>query len=155
MHHIGTIRNRHWAALTAAVLLAVAPSAPAASTEAPVTLRSLLEEMASPDAVARFPQPIYQSLQASSYNRASTHRNQPNQGTSGWFADSDGTGFIRTETMNGKTEWVIMEHSGPGCLTKIWTPFFYSDFNNRVGPKLRIYLDGSDSPVLDESEPSR
>ena len=151
MHHIGTIRNRHWAALTAAVLLAVAPSAPAASTEAPVTLRSLLEEMASPDAVARFPQPIYQSLQASSYNRASTHRNQPNQGTSGWFADSDGTGFIRTETMNGKTEWVIMEHSGPGCLTKIWTPFFYSDFNNRVGPKLRIYLDGSDSPVLDES----
>ena len=33
----------------------------------------------------------------------------------------------------------------------MWTPFFYYDFNNRVGPNLRIYLDGSASPVLDES----
>jgi hypothetical protein len=44
-----------------------------------------------------------------------------------------------------------MEHDGPGCITKIWTPFFYYDFNNRVGPNVRIYLDGSATPVIDES----
>ena len=146
-----TVRNWHWSALVVAALLAAQHHAQADSAGVSVTLRSLLEEMTAPDAVARFPQPNYQCLQASSYNRASTNRNQPNQDTTGWFADSDGTGFIRTETNNGNREWVLMEHTGPGCITKMWTPFFYYDFNNRVGPNLRIYLDGSDSPVLDES----
>ena len=36
----------------------------------------------------------YTQQQASSYNRASKAKGQP-----GWFADSDGTGFIRTEMM--------------------------------------------------------
>jgi len=116
-----------------------------------VTLSSLLKEMTDPAAVARFPSPQYQCLQASSYNRASTNRNQPDQGTTGWFADSDGLGFIRTETKDGNTEWVLMEHTGPGCITKIWTPFFYYDFNDRVGPNVRVYLDGADEPVIDES----
>jgi hypothetical protein len=116
-----------------------------------ITLKSLLTEMTDPAAVARFPEPEYQCLQATSYNRASTNRNQPDQTVTGWFADSDGLGFIRTETNNGKTEWVIMEHNGPGCITKMWTPFFYYDFNERVGPNVHIYLDGSDTPVLDES----
>ncbi len=130
------------------VLLQVLPFVASAQT---VTLRSLLAEMTHPEALVRFPEPRYQSLQASSYNRASTNRNQPNQDTSGWFADSDGVGYIRTEMHQGKQEWVLMEHQGPGCITKIWTPFFYYDFNERVGPNLRIYLDGSDQPVLDES----
>src|SRR5665213_284031 len=116
-----------------------------------ITLKSLLAEMTDPAAVARFPEPEYQSLQATSYNRASTNRNQPDQTVTGWFADSDGTGFIRTETNHGQQEWVIMEHTGPGCITKMWTPFFYYDFNERVGPNVRIYLDGSDTPVIDES----
>ena len=116
-----------------------------------ITLASLLAEMTDPAAVARWPQPLYQSLQASSYNRASTHRDQPDQTATGWFADSDGIGFLRTEVRDGQTEWVILEHDGPGCLTKFWTPFFYYDFQNRVGPNVRIYLDGADTPVIDES----
>lgn len=43
-----------------------------------------------------------------------------------------------------------MEHQGPGCITKLWTPFFYYDFSDRKGPNIRIYLDGSDKPVVDE-----
>jgi len=117
----------------------------------PITLKSLLAEMADPAAVARYPASDYQCLQASSYNRGSTHRDQTDRGTSGWFADSDGVGFIRTEMKNGKPEWVLMEHDGPGCITKLWTPFFYYDFNNRVGPNLRIYLDGAETPIIDES----
>lgn len=66
-----------------------------------VSLRSLLREMTGPDAVARLPQAAPESLQASSHNRASTRRKQPEQDTRGWFADSDGTGFIRTEANNG------------------------------------------------------
>ena len=111
-----------------------------------ITLNSLLAEMCDRDRLARFPNPPYESLQASSYNRESVHRDKP-----GWFADSDGTGYIREETVNGKREYVMMEHTGPGCITKIWTPFFYYDFNNRVGPIVRIYLDGSPTPAFDES----
>ncbi|MCK6475586.1 MAG: hypothetical protein L6Q35_02005, partial [Phycisphaerales bacterium] len=111
-----------------------------------VTLESLLEEMADGDALARLPSPWYDSLQASSYNRESTHRDAP-----GWFADSDGTGFIRQEKRpDGTDEWVLMEHEGPGCITRIWTPFFYYDFADRTGPNIRIYLDGSAQPVIDE-----
>jgi hypothetical protein len=113
---------------------------------APITLDSLIEEMGNQDRLATFPNPTYQSLQASSYNRESVSRDKP-----GWFADSDGTGYIREETINGKREYVMMEHTGPGCITKIWTPFFYYDFNNRVGPNVRIYLDGSTTPTFDES----
>ena len=111
-----------------------------------ITFNSLLAEMCDRDRLARFPNPPYESLQASSYNRESVRRDLP-----GWFADSDGTGYIREETINGKREFVIMEHTGPGCITKIWTPFFYYDFNNRVGPNVRIYLDGSKTQTFDES----
>ncbi|MFO0829133.1 MAG: glycoside hydrolase family 172 protein [Phycisphaerales bacterium] len=118
-----------------------------ASTSSPsVTFTGLLSEMTDRDALARLPVPEYRCLQASSYNRASVARDQP-----GWFADSDGEGFVRVERIGGADEWVLMEHAGPGCITKMWTPFFYRDFNERVGPHVRIYLDGSDTPVIDES----
>ena len=138
-------RSRAMSATACAVLLAAGVRVMAQAQL--VTLPALLSEMTDRDAVARFPQPSYQCLQASSYNRASTNRNQPNQDTTGWFADSDGLGFIRTEQIKGKTEWVIMEHQGPGCLTKLWTPFFYYGFDDRKGPNIRIYLDGETTPV--------
>jgi hypothetical protein len=119
----------------------------------PITLNSLLQEMADRDALARFPSPAYTQRQGSTYNRVSTQRDQTDQTFSGWFADSDGVGFIRTENTNasGATEYVIMEHQGPGAITKLWTPFFYHDFNNRTGPNIRIYLNGSRTPVIDEN----
>ena len=117
---------------------------------APITLASLLAELTDPAALARWPAPEYRTLQASSYHRASTHRDQPDQSDRGWFADSDGTGFVRTERVNGHEEFVLMEHDGPGALTRLWTPFFYYDFGERVGPNVRIYLDGASEPVIDE-----
>ena len=113
---------------------------------AAVTFETLLREMTDPDRPARFPETEYLSLQASSYNRASVAPDRP-----GWFADSDGIGYIREEFKDGKKEYVIMEHDGPGCLTRLWTPFFYYDFNNRIGPKVRIYLDGNKEPVTEEN----
>ena len=139
--------QRH--ALFAAVVVLILETSPGAadlSITKDITLETLLEEMVDRDGPARFPRPRYRSLQASSYNRASVHRDKP-----GWFADSDGLGFIRTETVGGQTEWVVMEHDGPGCVTRIWTPFFYYNFNERVGPNVRIYLDGAAEPVIEES----
>jgi len=112
-----------------------------------ITLESLLCEMADRDRLAQFPTPEYESLQYSSYNRNSV----PSPGSPGWFADSDGTQCIRTEFINGQKEWVIMEHDGPGCITTLWTPFFYYGYSNRVGPHIKVYLDGSDTPVIDET----
>lgn len=109
-----------------------------------VTFGSLLDEMSDPSTLARWPSPVYRSLQATSYNRESVKRGQP-----GWFADSDGVGYIREEKVGGETTYVLMEHTGPGCITKMWTPFFYYDFNDRVGPNVRIELDGK--VVFDES----
>lgn len=79
-----------------------------------VTLESLLMEMADPFAVTRLPEPPYRSQQSSSYNRESVRRGEP-----GWFADADGTGYLREEVRNGRTEWVILEHEGPGVITKM------------------------------------
>ena len=110
-----------------------------------ITLETLLHEMTDPAALARFPEMEYQSLQASSYNRESVSPDQP-----GWFADSDGVAWIRDEMINGRKEYVVMEHNGPGCITRMWTPFFYYNFDNRKGPDVRIYLDGNPKPVIDE-----
>lgn len=111
-----------------------------------VTFESLLREMVSRDGTASFPSPGYRCLQASSYNRDS----KPPRGSDGWFADSDGVGYIRMERNSHGKEWVIMEHRGPGCIVKLWTPFFYYDLNEHRGPKLRIYLDDSNEPVIEE-----
>ncbi|MFM1943159.1 MAG: hypothetical protein RI897_2141 [Verrucomicrobiota bacterium] len=134
------------------LLLTTAPCISAESTNAPViSLSSLLSEMSNPASLARFPSPPYQQLQASSYNRKSVSRDQPEQDASGWFADSDGVSWIREEQHDGRNEYVIMEHAGPGCLTRIWTPYFYYDFNNRTGPRIRIYLDNSPTPAINEN----
>ncbi len=95
----------------------------------------------------------YRQLQASTYNRSSVARDQPDQTFGGWFGDGDGGFYIRTENTNssGATEYVVMDYTGPGAITKLWTPFFYQDFNNRTGPKIRIYLNGSNIPVIDEN----
>ena len=112
--------------------------------ERTVGLVSLLDEMSGYERLTRTSGYDYRSLQSSSYNRRSVSPD-----SAGWFADSDGLGFIRTEEIEGKTEWVIMEHDGPGCITRIWTPFFYYDFNDRTGPNIRFYLDGNPKPAID------
>ncbi len=111
-----------------------------------ITIETLLDEMVDREAMVRYPDPYYQCKQSSSYNRASVTPDDYN----GWFADSDGTQCIRTEQIGGQTEWVLMEHDGPGCVTHAWTPYFYYSLNNHIGPKFKIYLDGATEPVIME-----
>ncbi len=140
MHAAGRIAVSFASALLAHVAHAGPPGDVAA-----VTFRSLLSEMSDPGVVARWPSPAYRQMQASSYNRASTKRGEPN-----WFADSDGLGFLRVEEREGRKEWVAMEYEGPGCLTRLWAPFFYNDLNTHDVPIVRIYLDGSPTPTMEE-----
>jgi Protein of unknown function (DUF2961) len=107
-----------------------------------ITFASLLCEMTDRTVVTHWPAFEYQSLQASSYNRAAKTPADPN----GWFANSDCGFEIRKETTAGRTECVLMEHHGPGVITRIWTPFFQDDFENRKGTHLRIYIDGETEP---------
>ncbi len=108
-----------------------------------VNLTTLLNEMVDREQITRFPESGYQCLQASSYNRESVSPDEP-----GWFADSDGIGFIRTEENNGQKEWVIMEDEGPGVITKIWAVCFYYGLNDTTGANIKFYLDGATEPVI-------
>lgn len=109
-----------------------------------VTFKSLLQEMTDRTVMTKKPEFPYKALQSSSYNRAAVTPDDP----VGWFANGDQGFDLRKETNNGKQESVLMECDGPGVLTRIWTPFFYKDFNNREGPDILIYLDGEEEPSI-------
>lgn len=126
-----------------AALAAACPlTAPRGFSADDVTFASLLAEMVNRPEVTHPPVHSYRSLEASSHDRASVTPGDP----TGWFANSDSNQVIRYETNQGRTEAVMMEHSGPGVITRIWTPYFYFDYSNRVGTNLRIYIDGETTP---------
>jgi hypothetical protein len=127
----------------ALLALLILPAITSCRKSRQIDLTILLNEMADREKITRFPDDGYLSLQASSYNRESVSPDEP-----GWFADSDGIGFIRTEEFNGKTEWVIMEDDGPGVITKIWAVCFYYGLNDTTGANIKFYLDGNPDPVI-------
>ena len=122
--------------------LAVLSSIPVAHGQ--ITFASLLEEMTDRTTHTRWPAVEYRSLQASSYHRASKSPDDPN----GWFANNDCSHELRKESRDGRDEAVLMEHDGPGVITRIWTPVFQNDFNNRTGTDIRVYIDGETTPRI-------
>lgn len=116
----------------AAFVLATAPA------RGEVTFESLLSEMVSYDVMARWPNPEFTCKQASSYDRGAKSPEQP-----GWFANTDQNQFIREEHINGRTERVMLDATGPGCLVRFWL----TTDRNKEGV-IRIYLDGATEPAL-------
>lgn len=117
-----------------------------------ITIESLLNDMVDRDALAVFPTTNFRLKQSSSYNRASKVPSD----TVGWFNNHDYNkeekpedhNFIRTEEKNGKKEWVLMDHVGPGAIVRTWMPFLSAGEPN-TDIVIKIYLDGSDEPVLE------
>lgn len=117
--------------------------------DAPISLASLLNEMTDFAALTRDSHPTYRITHCSSYDRASVSPEDPE----GWFANKDRGPFLRKENNQGREEHVIAEFDGPGCLNRLWTP------DRRIPPRaamrdeetaiVRIYLDGSDTPVIE------
>jgi hypothetical protein len=111
---------------------------------APITTRSLLEEMTDLPGMAEFPNPAYTCKLFSSYDRRSKSPNEE-----GWFANDDRgnaaiqgiDSFIRVEEKPDRKEYVMMDAAGPGAVVRIWSA-------NPEGT-LRIYLDGAEKPVLE------
>ena len=118
----------------------IPPKYPSNGTTVPVdydvTFAGLLDEMVSLDEVAKYPAAAYTTHQASSYDRLSVSPGNPD-----WFANYDGLGYIRKETNEGRSETVMMEHEGPGAITRIWLTSL-TDKNAVV----RFYFNGSKTP---------
>ena len=93
------------------------PGVPAGAEEPVVTFESLLNEMTNRDALARLPQPAYSCRQASSYERLS--KTPEDHDT--WMANHDWSHFLRSEEVDGRTEWVMLDQKGPGCIVRIWS----------------------------------
>ncbi|MEI6644559.1 MAG: glycoside hydrolase family 172 protein [bacterium] len=105
--------------------------------ESAITLKTLLADMTNRDALARWPQPAYTCKQASSYDRRQTIPNGDR-----WHANIDYKQFIRIEENEGRQEWVLMEHDGPGAVVRFWIPL------ERKNCLVRFYFDGSSTPAI-------
>lgn len=80
-----------------------------------ITFSSLLDEMIDYEEAARYPVISFSCRQESSYDRRSVHPDSV-----GWFANNDGFGIIRVDTVNGRKENVLFDQDGPGVITRFW-----------------------------------
>jgi len=112
---------------------------------ATVTTMSLMGEMADLTRLANFPSPAHKSIQFSSYDRRSDV-----PGGQHWFANADGFGgepipnfeeVIRLPEGDTPGEYLMCDVSGPGAIVRMWTA--------QIAGDIRVYLDGSDSPLYD------
>lgn len=100
-----------------------------------VSMKSLLNEMVSAESLAKFPNPEFKLLQFSSYDRMSVAA-----GEKGWFANFDLSNFIRVERREGRREFVLFDHQGPGAIVRFWMTFAGVHPGEGI---MRIYIDGS------------
>lgn len=121
--------------LFALLLLPLMASASCVKDAAQVTLNSLLDEMISVEESARYPLVPYRCLQVSSYDRSSVSPD-----SSGWFANNDGYGIVRMDTVDGRVERVMFDEKGPGAITRIWITTI-----DKRGT-WRFYFDGESTP---------
>ena len=106
-----------------------------------ITLEDLLLEITDREALANFPDPEFSLAQFSSYDRATVQPGNPL-----WFANWDRTMFIRTDTIDGRTEYVMFDAEGPGAIVRFWMTF--AGENSGKGT-MRIYFDHQDQPVIE------
>ena len=106
-----------------------------ASAQETVSVRSLLPQMWDLRYLTHPPKPAFTMAQASSYDRGSDPGRHQD-----WFANGDAGQFIRTETVDGRTERVMADLKGPGAVVRVWSA-------NPQGT-IRFYFDGEKTPRL-------
>jgi len=102
-----------------------------------ITVETLLDELVSYDMVTRFPDIIYTQKQVSSYDRRSVSPE-----SEGWFANRDGAGYERLDTIAGRLEKVLFDEVEPGVVTRIWLTT-----REKCGT-MRFYFDGQETPLI-------
>ena len=118
-------------------LVGALPSSAAPRSPEPVSLTSLLAELASRRSLSEAPDFPFRALLASSRHPDSAVRGGP-----GWFAEPDRGHFAAGEGSE-RGEQVLLEHEGPGALVRLWCDVPRGE--------LRIYLDGATEPTLSGS----
>jgi hypothetical protein len=113
---------------------------------APVTTGTLAREMVDLERLAETPAPFYKVVQFSSYDHRSATPGGPE-----WFANADGFGkepvpnfeavLKAPPEKDGVGEYLVCDIQGPGALVRQWTA--------RINGTIRVYLDGSETPVFD------
>jgi hypothetical protein len=104
-----------------------------------LTFKSLLVDMTDLNRLTEFPSPAFTCKQFSSFDPASKTPEDPKT----WFANADCGQYLRVEEREGRKEYVMMDATGPGAITAIW-----STFQDNIAGVLRIYLDGAEQPAL-------
>jgi len=116
-----------------------------AAAAGPVTTGSLVNEMVDMHRLASFPEPAYETVQFSSYDRLSSV-----PGGEHWFANSDGFGRERIpnfeavlEEPGGEKpgEYLMCDIEGPGAIVRLWTA--------RIEGSVRVYLDDAEEPLYE------
>jgi hypothetical protein len=131
--------------LLSSLTIAAGAAASRPATMPTITVRSLLEEMVNRDRIARYPDPTFESHQSSSYDRRSVAPDKP-----GWFANQDAGQYVRTETVDGRQEHVLLDAKGPGAVTRIFVGVTRPNATALDGT-IRVYIDGSSRPVIQKN----
>ncbi|HUW59698.1 MAG TPA: DUF2961 domain-containing protein [Candidatus Bathyarchaeia archaeon] len=109
-----------------------------AGVAAPITTGSLVDEMVDLRGLTYLPDPKYETVQFSSYDRRSTVPGGPL-----WFSNSDGFGgepipnfeAVLKEPGEDKIgEYLVCDVEGPGAIVRVWTA--------KMEGALRVLLDG-------------
>ncbi|GMV24801.1 MAG: hypothetical protein AMXMBFR58_08320 [Phycisphaerae bacterium] len=133
---------RHLAVFLAVAICALASGSRAAE---PVTTASLVASMSDLEALTRLPAPGTRVVQFSSYDRRSSMPGGP-----GWFGNADGFGgepipgfesVAKEPGPDGVGTYVICDVQQPGAIVRTWTA--------AIDGTIRVYLDGSATPVYD------
>ncbi len=125
------------ASLRIFVIFALLLALQARAADAPITVETLLRKMSDPRWLADPPVPGEQTVQFSSYDRATRLEGGKIINP---FANGDAGHYLRVDGMGDQQEWVLAEAQGPGYVSRIWSA-------NPDG-ELRIYIDGSPTPAL-------
>lgn len=113
------------------------------ASKQPVSMQSLLQELIDRNTLPQYPDPYYTCKQFSSYDRATKEPGDKN-----WFANWDRSMFIRTDSLNGRKEYVMMDTEGPGAIVRFWMTFAGQDSGKGI---LRIYFDNNPKPAIEGS----
>jgi len=109
-----------------------------AAVAAPITTGSLVDEMVDLRGLTYLPDPKYETVQFSSYDRRSTVPGGPL-----WFSNSDGFGgepipnfeaVLKEPGPDGVGEYLICDVEGPGAIVRTWTA--------KMEGTVRVLLDG-------------
>ncbi|MCM4155790.1 glycoside hydrolase family 172 protein [Gramella sp. AN32] len=108
-----------------------------------ITFETLLTELTDRSSLTQNPGGKWKQYQASSYQRLS----KTPEDTAGWYANNDWNHFQSIDTINGRVEQVLLDVSGPGVVTRIW-----SGGNPNRKAILRFYIDGDSIPVWEADQ---